>query len=186
MSRTLWVVLGVLITVSTVLCQDAAKPDAYMGVAMGTGGSVGAKSIGFDFRVNRYTTDEEVDQLAALLKEKGQDALRRAMEKLDVGRVSPVGSTGNQIAVARKKQVGTETVITIVTARIMPFVELYRNGRSTDYPFGFVQVKLNDKSEGGGQILVAAKIRFDKKKQHYEIESLGNQYIKAVNVRPAK
>ena len=115
-----------------------------------------------------------------------QDALRRAMEKLDVGRVSPVGSTGNQIAVARKKQVGTETVITIVTARIMPFVELYRNGRSTDYPFGFIQVKLNDKSEGGGQILVAAKIRFDKKKQHYEIESLGNQYIKAVNVRPAK
>jgi len=186
MSRTLWVVLGILVIVSTVLCQDAAKPDTYMGVAMGTGGSVGAKSIGFDFRVNRYTTDEEVDQLAALLKEKGQDALRRAMEKLDVGRVNPVGSTGNQIAVARKKQVGTETVITIVTARIMPFVELYRNGRSTDYPFGFIQVKLNDKSEGGGQILVAAKIRFDKKKQHYEIESLGNQYIKAVNVRPAK
>ena len=186
MSRTLQVVLGVLMIVSPVLCQEAAKPDAYTGVAMGTGGSVGAKSVGFDFRINRYTTDEEVDQLATLLKEKGPNTLRSAMEKLDVGRVSPVGSTGNQIAVARKKQVGSETVITIVTARIMPFVELYRNGRSTDYPFGFIQVKLNDKSEGGGQILVAAKIRFDKKKQHYEIESLGNQYIKAVNVRPAK
>ena len=68
----------------------------------------------------------------------------------------------------------------------MPFVELYRNGRSTDYPFGFIQVKLDQKGQGGGQILVAARIRFDKKKQHYEIESLGNQYIKAVNVRPAK
>ena len=186
MSRTLRVVLGALVAVSTVLCQEAAKSDAYTGVAMGTGGSVGAKSVGFDFRISRYTTDEEVDQLAALLKEKGQDALRRAMEKLDVGRVNPVGSTGNQIAVARKKQVGSETMITIVTARIMPFVELYRGGRSTDYPFGFIQVKLNEKGEGGGQILVAAKIRFDKKKQHYEIESLGNQYIKAVNVRPAK
>jgi len=66
----------------------------------------------------------------------------------------------------------------------MPFAELYRGGRTTDYPFGFLQVKLNEKSEGNGQIMVAAKIRFDKKKGHYEIESYGNQYIKAVNVRP--
>jgi hypothetical protein len=43
---------------------------------------------------------------------------------------------------------------------------------------------LNDKGEGSGQIMVAAKIRFDKKKGHYEIESYGNQYIKAANVRP--
>jgi len=51
-------------------------------------------------------------------------------------------------------------------------------------PFGFLQVKLNDKGEGNDQIMVAAKIRFDKKKGHYEIESYGNQYIKAVSVRP--
>jgi hypothetical protein len=93
---------------------------------------------------------------------------------------------GNQIAVARKRQVGSETVITIVTARIMPFIELYQSGRTRDYPFGFVQVRLNEKGEGTGQILVAAKIRFDKKKGHYEIESYGNQYIKVVNVRPMK
>jgi len=153
---------------------------------MGTGGSVGAKSIGFDFRVNRYTTDEEVSQLAELLKEKGQDVLRRTLEKADVGRINAVGSTGNQIAVARKRQDGADTVITIVTARNMPFIELYQNGRTTDYPFGFLQVKLNEKGEGTGQIMAAAKIRFDKKKGRYEIESFGNQYIKAVNVRPSK
>ena len=66
----------------------------------------------------------------------------------------------------------------------MPFVELYNGGRTTDYPFGFLQVKLNDKGEGSGEIMAAAKIRFDNKKGHYEIESYGNQYIKAVNVRP--
>jgi hypothetical protein len=127
-----------------------------------------------------------VKDYADLLKEKGQDALRRQLEKLDVGRINPVGSTGNQIAVARKRQVGSTTVITIVTARVMPFVELYNNGRSTDYPFGFLQVKLNDKGEGTGQIMAAAKIRFNKKSGQYEIESFGNQYIKATNVRPMK
>ena len=62
--------------------------------------------------------------------------------------------------------------------------QLYNGGRTTDYALGFLQVKLNDKGEGSGEIMAAAKIRFDKKKGHYEIESYGNQYIKAVNVRP--
>jgi hypothetical protein len=34
--------------------------------------------------------------------------------------------------------------------------------------------------------MVAARIRFDKKKGSYEIESYGNQYVKAINVRPSK
>ena len=178
--------LGVVVILSAAFAQAQNDKEAYTAVAIGTGGAVGGKSMPFDFRITRYTTDEEVDQLATLVKEKGPDALRSAMEKLTAGRINPVGSVGNDIAVARKRQDGSTTIITIVTARIMPFIELYNGGRSKDYPFGFLQVKLNDKGEGTGQIMVAAKIRFDKKKQHYEIESYGNQYIKAVNVRPSK
>jgi len=186
MRKIAMLILGMTFIILPVVCQEGqTKQEAYSGTAIGTGGPAGAKSIGFNLRVNRYTSDEEVDQLAALLKEKGPDALRGAMEKLDVGRVNPTGSVGNQIAVARKRQDGSDTIITVVTARIMPFVELYRGGRTKDYPFGFLQLKVNDKGEGSGQIVVAAKIRFDKKKGHYEIESYGNQYIKAMNVRPS-
>jgi hypothetical protein len=35
-------------------------------------------------------------------------------------------------------------------------------------------------------MMAAAKLRFDKKSGQYQIESFGNQYIKAHNVRPAK
>jgi hypothetical protein len=90
------------------------------------------------------------------------------------------------IAVARKRQDGSDTVITIVTARTMPFLGLYNNGRTTDYPFGYLQVKLSANGVGTGQIMAAARIRFDKKKGQYQIESYGNQYIKATNVRPQK
>jgi hypothetical protein len=167
-----------------VSAQDKTAPEAYTGVALGTGGSVGGKTVTFDFRVTSYTTDEEVESLAQLVKDKGTDALRLALEKEDKGRINAVGSTGNQIAVARKRQEGSETIITIVTARNMPFMELYRNGRSTNYPFGYLQVKLDATGKGTGEIMAAARIRFDKKKGQYEIESFGNQYIKAVNVRP--
>lgn len=175
-----------LVSAHGVLAQDKTLPESYSGVAMGTGGSVGGKTIHFDFRITQYATDEEVQNFAQLLKDKGADALRSVLEKEDKGRVAVVGSTGNQIAVARKRQHGTDTIITIVTARSMPFLELYRGARSTDYPFGFLQVKLDAKGQGTGQIMAAAKIRFDKKKGKYEIESYGNQYIKAVNVRPEK
>jgi hypothetical protein len=178
-------VLLVSLTVDAA-AQDQTPPQAYTGVAVGTGGSVGAKTISFDFRVTQYTTDEELQNFAQLVKDKGTDALRRALEKEDKGRISAVGSTGNQIAVARKRQQGSETIITIVTARTMPFVELYNNGRTTDYPFGYLQVRLDSTGKGSGQIMAAARIRFDKKKGQYEIESFGNQYIKATNVRPSK
>ena len=118
--------------------QDNAPPQGYSGVAVGTGGSVGGRTIGFDFRITQYTTDEEVQNFAQLVKDKGTDTLRRALEKEDKGRTSVVGSTGNQIAIARKRQQGSETIITIVTACNMPFVELYNNGRTTDYPFGYL------------------------------------------------
>jgi hypothetical protein len=164
--------------------NDKQRPDSYSGVAIGTGGTVGGKTLGFNFNVSAYTTDDELQSFATLLKDKGQDALLNVLQKQDKGRFSPTGSTGTQIVLARKRQHGTDTIITIVTARPMSFGELYRGSRSVSYPFGYMQVKLDDKGMGTGQIMVAAKLRFDKKSGQYEIESYGNQYIKATNVRP--
>jgi hypothetical protein len=164
--------------------QDKTPPEAYSGAAMVTGGSVGGRTAHFDFRITEYTTDQEVQKFAQLVKDEGTDALRRALEKEDKGRINAVGSTGAQIAVARKRQHGHDTIITIITARSRSFVELRDSGRSTDYPFGFLQAKLNAKGESTGQIMSAAKNRFDKTKGQYEIESYGNQYVKATNVRP--
>jgi hypothetical protein len=187
LSKTLLMAMFVLCLLPTVNGQESKdNPDAYTGVAIGTGGPSGGKSIQFDFRVTRYTTEGEVDEYAALLKSKGQDALVSAADKLDAGRINVVGKVGNQIAFARKRQSGNQTIITIVTVRNMPFMELYNSGRSTDYPFGYLQVKLDEKGQGTGQIMASARLRFNKKEGHFEIESFGNQYIKAVNVRPNK
>ena len=187
LSGILGFVLSLILSLAFVSsAQDKASAEAYSGTAVGTGGSVGGKTIQFNFRITQYTTDEEVQNFAQLVKDKGTDGLRRVLEKEDKGRINAVGSTGNQIAVARKRQEGADTIITIVTARTMPFLELYNGGRTTDYPFGYLQVKLDANGQGAGQIMAAARIRFDKKKGQYEIESFGNQYLKATNIRPSK
>lgn len=56
MKRIAMLILGVAFLVSPLLCLEAQmKQEAYSGTAIGTGGPASAKSIGFDFRVNRYT-----------------------------------------------------------------------------------------------------------------------------------
>jgi hypothetical protein len=185
LSRIPLLVLVVFASVSLAAsAQEKMAPEAYTGVAIGTGGTFGGRSVSFDFRITSYTTDQEVQNFAQLVKEKGPNALRSALEKEDKGRINLVGTTGNQIAVARKRQQGEKTIITIVTARQMSFGELYNSGRSVDYPFGYLQLTLDATGKGTGQIMAAAKIRFNKKSGQYEIESFGNQYIKATNVRP--
>ncbi len=166
--------------------QDKPLPEAYSAVAIGTGGTFAGKSVQFDVRITSYTTDDEVQKFAELVKASGQNALVSALDKEDKGHVQPVASTGNEIAVARKRTVDGITTITVVTTRLMAFRELYNNSRSRDYPFGFIQLKLNAQGEGTGEIMAAAKIKFDKKQGQYVIESYGNQYIKVSNVRISK
>jgi hypothetical protein len=162
------------------------QPEGYSAGAIGTGGGMGGRTVRFQFRVQRWTSDEEVKQFAETLRVNGPVSLRRALERVRVGRIAPVGSVGNDIAVARQRRDGASTVITIVTVRNMAFLELSRGRRSRDYPFGYLQVTLDQKGEGSGQIMVAAKIRFNEKKGTTEIESYGNQHIRVVNVRPLR
>jgi hypothetical protein len=88
--------------------------------------------------------------------------------------------------VARKHQQGPDSIITIVTARNMPFMELCHNGRSTDYPFGYLQVKIDDKGVGTGQIMAAPRFASTRKREGTKSRAMGNQYIKATNVRSSK
>jgi hypothetical protein len=166
--------------------EEKKKPEHYTAVAVGTGGSVGARSLQFDVRISKYASEEEIQELAALLKAKGEDGLHRELEDRDVGRINPVGSTGNQIALARKRVQGSQTIVTAVTARTMSFLENWSGGRSTQYRFGILRLVLDEKGQGTGQVIGAARIKFDKKKGQYEIESYGNQYVKIANVRMYK
>jgi hypothetical protein len=168
MKRELW-----MIVFGFALCLGGAdakaeekpakqKPDAYSAVIVGTRGAVGGRTMTIDMRIKEYTSDETVKQLLGILSEGGPDALRRAMEKLDVGQVSPTGSVGTPISLARIRNTERGTLISLVTARRLSFLELYQGGRSTDYQFGIIQMLVNEKGKGEGSAIGAALIKFDK------------------------
>lgn len=164
--------------------QEKLKPEHYAATWAVVGGSAGGTTVSIDVRINRYNTQEDILKFAELLKEGGTDALRRALEKEDVGQLSPTARVGTPIALARKLKSGNKTIIRVVTARNLPFVELRYSGRSVDYPFTILQLELDEKGKGTGTAIAAAKIRFNKKKNEYEIESYqhGTAYNKLLNV----
>jgi len=180
---TLCCVAGILL-VSSAIAQEKSKPEHYAATWAVVGGSAGGSTIQLDIRINRFNTDQEIKNFADILVEGGQDALRRALEKEDVGQVSPTGRVGTQIAVARKKKSGGQTRIRVIVARNMSVAELRYSGRSVDYPYTILELIVDENGKGAGTAIGAAKIRFDKKKQVYEIESLkhGTAYNKLLNV----
>ena len=174
-----------LLLFPTAYGQEKPKTEQYSAVWAVVGGGAGGSSVSIDIRINKYNTDEDIQKYAELLKEGGPDALRRALEKEDVGQVSPTGRVGTPIAVARKLVQGDKTTIRAVTARNLSFVELRYSGRSVDYPYTILQLDVDKDGKGTGTAIGAAKIRFNKKENTYEIESLehGTAYNKLLNVR---
>lgn len=158
------------------------KQEVYSAVMIPTRAGLGARSVDLTMRVREYTSDEELQELAEILAEGGQDALQRRMEKLRLGTIAPTGRLGSDIAVARRRSTENGTRIVLVTARSMSFLELRSGGRSTDYPFSIVRFDLDDEGRGEGQVIAAARVRFDKEGR-LEVESLGRGDIRLSRVR---
>jgi hypothetical protein len=162
-----------------------AQDEAYTAsarVSKDTGGLVQ-----FNFTITKWATQEEIKRLGATLKDQGQDALLAELKKLDAGRIRRPNDTGIAIAVAEKSQHEGKTIITLIAARQMSVSEANRGrSTSTNYPFGFLQVQLNDKGEGSGKMVTAAKIKYDKEGDTFRLDPFGNGATPVNNVRPLK
>jgi hypothetical protein len=173
-----------LLLLPLALGQDKPKPEQYSAVWVVTGGGAGGSTVSMDIRISKYNTEQDIKKFADLLKEGGPDRLRGALEKEDVGQISATGRVGVPIALARKIVKGNKTIVRVLTARTLSFIELRYSGRSVDYPYTLLQLNLDEKGKGTGTAIGAAKIRFNKKKNVYEIESYqhGTAYNKLANV----
>jgi hypothetical protein len=177
---------GLLLS-ATAVAQDNEKPEQYSAVWAVVGGSVGGTTVPFDVRINKYNSFDDINRYADLVKS-GPAALRSALEKQDLGQLSPVGKVGTPIAIARKIVDGDKTIIRVVTVRNLSFVELRYSGRSVDYPYTILELILDKNGKGTGTAIAAARIKFNKKTGVHEIESLqhGTAYNKLLNVQFVK
>lgn len=167
--------------------KEARRPrEVYSATAVNLGGPGAGQSVGLTIYIDAYTSDAEVKRLAGVLKSKGEVGLTSELEKLQVGRVAPTGSTGTYVNVARSQPMEARRRIILVSNRRLSFRELRNQTRSVDYPHSWIELRVDANGNGDGEMLPACKIKFNKKKDQYEIESLGNTPVKLMNVRREK
>jgi methionyl-tRNA formyltransferase len=176
---------AVVCLASMALCQNARAQDESYSAILATSNAQ-AQQVRFTFTITKWATQDEIKQLGKVLKDQGQDALVAELKKLDSGRINKIGDTGNQIAVAEKSTAGDKKVITMITARRIDTMNKMARTTNSNYPFAFLQVTLDDKGEGTGKMVTAAKIKYDESKGHAVLDPYGNGAVNVTNVKPLK
>lgn len=109
--------------------------------------------------IDHYTEDAQVERLKNILQQKGPDALREALWDQEAGYIRIGGSLGYPIAAARSHQLPDGgTLIRLMIDRPIAQYEVINNLRTVDYPFAYVEIKLDRTGKGDGQFYQAAKV----------------------------
>jgi hypothetical protein len=169
---------------------SAQARETYTGtvVSYGTGFNTRTVTRTFTLRIDRPTPDQEAQEYLSILQSGGQDDALKAIRKQEVGRFSVGGNIGVPVNVVRETISNGQRRIFIVFERWTQFAE-YRGGyRSLDYPFGVIELNIDERTgKGEGTYIAAAQIRWRQNRQtnqyYVEIENFATYPARLMGVQ---
>ena len=168
--------------------SNMAGPEKYTAFAVNISNiTPRAKASPVDITINRWSTDEERDRLMSAFREKGQDGLLSALQKMPVvGGINTPGSLRYDIHFARQKP-GAEKGkdVFLMTDRYISGFEAINRPRSIDYPFTLIQLQLDKEGKGVGKASIATKIT-QTDEHTIELEDFASQPVMLNDVHPSK
>lgn len=148
----------------------------------GTLGHFRSNTAPLVIHIDHYTEDAEAQRLAGILKQKGPEALRDALWDQEAGYIRIGGGLGYPIAAARVHPTPDGgQIIRLMIDRPLSQREVINNLRTVDYPFAFVELKLDRAGKGDGQFYQAAKVSLTGDK--LEVENYSPQPLKLLGVQ---
>jgi hypothetical protein len=141
--------------------QDRSNsPEKFTAFAINLGGprtTSGTAQV--DITIDRWSTDAERERLIEALN-KGQDELLETLRDL-----KPVGSIRTATSLAYDLHYANEAPgedggrrIFLATDRPIGFWEAANRPRTIEYPFTFIELRMNGRGEGEGKLSLATKV----------------------------
>jgi hypothetical protein len=172
--------------------KEASGKETFSALAYlptGIGPSVRGSGATADVTINieSYSSDQDAQELQAILLDGGPNALLKALEKMKtIGRIERVGTISfYDFKFISSTPTATGRRIFALTDRPIGFLEAYLASRSTDYKFGILQLDLRDdkkgKEEGVGTLIYAGQIKV-LNGNNVEIENFGIEPIRLEGV----
>ena len=151
--------------------------------------NAGPKTAMVDFTIERWSTDAERNELLAIIKEfkDPTDKLLRALQKMPrVGRIRTSTSLGWDLRYAYQSPFdeGGRRIV-LATDRPIGFAEARYQGRTMDYPFTIIEMRLDPNDKGEGKILAGTKIYIDQK-NNLVLENYGQQPVRFNEIHKVK
>ena len=174
-------------TLASLLASAAAgaqsAPESFRGTLYDAGQVTRGTTTFFTMQIDHWGTEEEARAYLQTIKDKGQDALIGTFwDAKQVGWVKVGDRLGYHLVFARNIPTPEGRTVRAFTDRPLQFFELRNNTRSTDYPFGIIEIKFPAKGKGEGTLVAAASVKFDDQGQ-LEIEQYGTLPFKLLNIK---
>jgi len=132
--------------------------------------------------LDHYSEEAQINRLAGILQQKGANALRDALWDQEVGYIRIGGGLGYPIAAARSRPAeGGGQIVRLMIDRPISQREVIDNSRTVDYPFAFVEIKLDGKGQGTGEFYQAAKVSLNG--DTLKVENYSPQPLKLLAVK---
>jgi hypothetical protein len=163
-----------------------------LAVNMSNIGTGGTATVEFD--IDRWSTENDRARLISVMQEKGADALLETLRGLPShGRMrfpawqgpDPLNARlGWDIRYAsqRSEAEGGRRIV-LALDRYLSFWEIANRPRTIDYPFTFVEIKVDRNGEGEGKLSVATKVDFNKTRNVIELETYASEPVRLQQVK---
>lgn len=167
--------LCLLFIMSAFVSKAEAQRDTYTGTVLSYGTGLNTRSVTqpFTLSLTGTTSDQQAQGFLTTLQEGGQDNLLKAIKDEDLGYFSVGAQLGRRLNVVRESVTGDKRRIFIVFERWTQFAEVRGGYRSLDYPFGVIELFIDERTgKGEGTYIAAAKIRWTRNRSsnEYQIE----------------
>jgi hypothetical protein len=167
-----------------------APKERFTGFAINM--NAGPNTAMVDFEVERWSTDEERAQLLTILVEEknpyqANEKMLKTLEKMPkTGFIRTQRTLAWDLKYARQTPLpdGGRRLV-LATDRPIGFREAVVQGRTMDYPFTIVEIRLDKKDEGEGKILAGTRLLIDKDK-NLVLENYGQQPVRFNQIRKLK
>lgn len=177
-----------LLATLTLAAEQPSKsnPERYTAFAVSTGGIRSAPvAQTVEFTISRFSTQAESQRLLAVLKEKGADGLLDTLRDLpSVGTIRTPGNLAYDLRYAQQEDLGDGIRrVVLATDRPMSFWETVNRPRTVDYPFTFIELRLNKDGTGEGKLSLATRVTLSRRGTAVELENYDSQPIALNEVR---
>jgi hypothetical protein len=170
--------------------QEEPVKESFTGFAINLNG--GPTTATVDFTIQRWSTDQEREDLLAILVEekdsyRANEKLLKALQKMPkVGYIRTSTSLGWDLRYAREAELpdGGRRIV-LGTDRPIGFAEARNSGRSMDYPFTILEIQLDKADKGQGKILAGTRLYIDKSK-NLVLENWGQQPVRFNQIHKVK